>query len=68
MTCYCATKMEKCPLLFTACKYKCFDSTLQGAEGRRQKFHFCPLPFAVNVMLNLSNDEACFVEMRDDVL
>ena len=36
-------------------KYKCFDSTVQGAEDRRQKFHFCRLPFAVNVMLNLSN-------------
>ena len=36
------------------CKYKCFDSTVQGAEDRPQKFHFCHLPFAVNVMLNLS--------------
>ena len=36
-------------------KYKCFDSTVQRAEDRRQKFHFCRLPFAVNVMLNLSN-------------
>ena len=35
-------------------KYKYFDSTVQGAEDRRQKFHFCRLPFAVNVMLNLS--------------
>ena len=38
------------------CKYKYFDSTVQRAEDRRQKFHFCRLPFAVNVMLNLSND------------
>ena len=36
------------------CKYKYFDSTVPRAEGRRQKFHFCRLPFAVNVMLNLS--------------
>ena len=35
-------------------KYKYFDSTVQRAEDRRQKFHFCRLPFAVNVMLNLS--------------
>ena len=34
-------------------KYKYFDSTVQRAEDRRQKFHFCRLPFAVNVMLNL---------------
>ena len=33
-------------------KYKYFDSTVQRAEDRRQKFHFCRLPFAVNVMLN----------------
>ena len=36
------------------CKYKYFDYTVQRAEDRRQKFHFCRLPFAVNVMLNLS--------------
>ena len=35
-------------------KYKYFDSTVQRAEDRRQKFYFCRLPFAVNVMLNLS--------------
>ena len=35
-------------------KYKYFNVTLQRAEDRRQKFHFCRLPFAVNVMLNLS--------------
>ena len=35
-------------------KYKYFDSTVQRAEDRRQKFHFCRLPSAVNVMLNLS--------------
>ena len=38
-------------------KYKYFDSTVQGAEDRRQKFHFCPLLFAINAMLNLSNRE-----------
>ena len=37
-------------------KYKYFDSTVQRAEDRRQKLHFCRLPFAVNVMLNLSID------------
>ena len=37
-------------------KYKYFDSIVQRANDRRQKFHFCRLPFAVNVMLNLSND------------
>ena len=36
------------------CKYKYFDSTVQRAEDRRQKFYFCHLPFAVNVKLNLS--------------
>ena len=36
-------------------KYKYFDSTVQRVEDRWQKFHFCRLPFAVNVMLNLSN-------------
>ena len=35
-------------------KDKYFDSTVQRAEDRRQKFHFCRLPFAVNVKLNLS--------------
>ena len=39
------------------CKYKSFDSTVQRAEGRRQKFYFCRLPFAVNVKLNLSNND-----------
>ena len=37
------------------CKYKYFDSTVQRAEDRRQKFSFCRLPFAVNVKLNLAN-------------
>ena len=27
---------------------------MHTAEERRQKFHFCRLPFVVNVMLNLS--------------
>ena len=35
-------------------KYKYFYCTVERAEDRRQKFHFCRLPFAVNVMLNLS--------------
>ena len=33
------------------CKYKYFDSTVQRAEDRRQKFYFCGLPFVVNVKL-----------------
>ena len=37
------------------CEYKYFDSTVQRAEDRRQKFYFCRLPFAVKVKLNLSN-------------
>ena len=38
-------------------KYKYFLSTVQRAKDRRQKFHFCRLPFDVrprNVKLNLS--------------
>ena len=38
-------------------KYKYFCSTVQRAKDRRQKFHFCRLPFDVrprNVKLNLS--------------
>ena len=35
-------------------KYKYFDSTEQTDEDRQQKFHFCRLPVALNVMLNLS--------------
>ena len=49
-------KIEKCLLLFRH-KYKYFHSTVQRAKDRRQKFHFCRLPFDVrprNVKLNLS--------------
>ena len=38
-------------------KYKYFHSTVQRAKYRRQKFHFCRLPFDVQpriVKLNLS--------------
>ena len=38
-------------------KYKYFHSTVQRAKDRRQKFHFCRLPFDVrprHVKLNLS--------------
>ena len=35
------------------CKYKYFDSTIQRAEDRLQKFYFCGLPFAVNVNLTI---------------
>ena len=34
-------------------KYKYFDSTVQRAEDRRQKFHFCRLPFAVKATTSL---------------
>ena len=36
-------------------KYKYFDSAVQRAKDRRQKFHFCRLPFDArprNVKLN----------------
>ena len=39
-------------------KYKYFHFTVQRTKDRRQKFHFCRLPFDVrprNVKLNLSN-------------
>ena len=39
-------------------KYKYFHSTVQRAKDRRQKFHFCRLPFDVrprNVKLDLTN-------------
>ena len=39
-------------------KHKYFYSAVQRAKDRRQKFHFCRLPFDVrprNVKLNLSN-------------
>ena len=39
------------------CKYEYFDSTVQRAVDRRQKFNFCRLPFVVNVKLNLSTVE-----------
>ena len=38
-------------------KYKYFHSTVQRAKDRRQKFHYCRLPFDVrprNVKLNFS--------------
>ena len=60
--------MEKCLLLFTAKTNKYLDSTVQRAEDRRQKFHFCRLPFAVNVMLNLSNDVQAFYAMASNLL
>ena len=31
------------------CKYKYFDSTVQRAEDRRQKFYFCRLPLTSNL-------------------
>ena len=50
--------MQKCLLLFTA----------QRAEDRREKFHFCRLPFAVNVMLNLSiTNELRHLALKNDI-
>ena len=49
-------------------KYRYFDFTAQRAEDRRQKFHFCCLPFAVNVMLNLSiNNNTKDFRLKDHV-
>ena len=59
--------MEKC-LLTIHSKDKYFDSTVQRAEDRRQKFHFCRLPFAINVMLNLSNNVQAFYAMASNLL
>ena len=42
-------------------KYKYLHFTIQRAKDRRQKFHFCRLPFDVrprNVKLNLSNNRS----------
>ena len=48
-------KRQRLPLSLTIhSKYKYFDSTVQRAEDRQQKLHFCRLQFAVKVMLNLS--------------
>ena len=49
-------KIEKCLLLIATNKY--FHSTVQRAKERRQKFHFCRLPFDVrphNVQLKSLN-------------
>ena len=45
-------------------KYEYFHSTVQRAKDRRQKFHFCRLPFDVrprNVKLNLSKFTQIFL-------
>ena len=39
------------PTIHRKCKY--FHSTVQTAQDRRQKFHFCCLPFDVDGMLSL---------------
>ena len=36
------------------CKFKVY-STVQTAEDRRQKVHFCPLPFDLMTCINLAN-------------
>ena len=51
-------------------KYKCFILTFQRAKDRRQKFHFCRLPFDLrprNAKLNLSNG-ATFIPGQDEKL
>ena len=45
-------------------KYKYFHSTVQTAEDRRQKVHFCRLPFDINVVLNLSTIPQDDVRMK----
>ena len=46
------------------CKCKYFDSTVQRAEDRQQKFYFSRLPFAVNVKLNLPNFVCMFTRRK----
>ena len=48
-------------------KDKYFDSTVQRAVDRWQKFHFCRLPFDVNVMLNLSNGNAVHAKFHKSI-
>ena len=51
-------------------KYKSFHSTVQRAKDRRQKFHFCRLPFDVrprNVKLNLSIMTGCSLPTYDRI-
>ena len=46
-------------------KYKYFHPTVQRAKDRRQKFHFCRLPFDVgarDVKLNLSSSNLLTAE------
>ena len=53
-------EIEKCLLLFTANTNILIQLYRElKADDRRQKFIFavCRLPFAVNVMLNIANDE-----------
>ena len=50
-------KIEKCLLRTIRHKNNYYHSAVQRAKDRRQKFHFCRLPFDVrprNVKLNLS--------------
>ena len=48
-------------------KYKHFHSTVQKTKDRRQKFHFCRLPFDErprNVKRNLSNGKSRATSQR----
>ena len=60
------------PTIRHNCKY--FNSTVQRAKDRRQKFHFCRLPFHVrprNVKLNISSDSfdsvACYYNFNKEL-
>ena len=46
-------------------KYKYFHAIVQRGKGKRQKFHFCRLPFDVrarNVKLNLTSSDLLTAE------
>ena len=49
-------------------KYKYFLSTVQTAEDRRQKFHFCRLPFDVSSCLISITYDLLEDRRKDDVI
>lgn len=53
------------PLLPFQTNKKKFHSTLQTAEDRQKKFHFCHLPFVLNVTLNLSSDLLVMMDVHN---
>ena len=56
------SKRQRLPLIFYSFVV---ILSVQRAEDRRQKFHFCRLLFAVNVMHNLSNVNSGFFYVDD---